>query len=526
MCGKKNLKNIQCWLENAGCGEVCGQKLKCGSHFCQKMCHRPGECEDAGGRPCQQPCGKPKTVCEHPDENPCHAPFSCKEDKPCPHKIFITCACQAQKQEMRCNASKSSEGNLSKSLPCNDECARLERNRKLALALNIDRSSHVDGGDHIPYSTETLNLFSEHPKWAQNQEREFRVFAEADDEKRLRFKPMKARERMFIHHLAEDFGFDSESMDPEPHRHVLVFKSPRFVSAPSKILAECVRIRAAQRAAAGSAATSDNESANKARANEVGHPYNGYIITNPRFGLVVEEVKTEIAKVIPPNLPVQFDIEFLPNEEVILKAMTRTLDSHALETMLKEYKPSLATAIAGKTIGTLQLCHTDTSLNVTRRESDSTAGDGWSRVAAKGAAPKRLDPRSNFAARNAFSALGGENSGKVTFSTKKKSKPPVKVAEPVVDDWEAAEIAEEEKEKVASGVSSGGEEDGVVVVHSPEHDESVFVDAQESQTTVSETEAVAEAVDPSTSDEVAKVETSDAYGIGEPADAAISETPT
>lgn len=455
MCGKKNLKNIQCWLENASCGQICGQKLKCGSHFCRKMCHRPGECEDAAGSPCQQPCGKPKTICEHPDENICHAPYSCKEDKPCPHKIIVTCACQAQKQEMKCNASKASEGNLSKSLPCNDECSRLERNRRLALALNIDRSTHVDGGDHIPYSAETLSLFQEHPKWAQNQEREFRVFADSDDEKRLRFKPMKAHERAFIHHLAEDFGFDSESMDPEPHRHVLVFKSPRFVSAPNKILAECVRIKAAQRVAAGKAEASDGEATTKRGANEVGDPYNGYIISRPRFGLVVEEIRGEIMKVIPHTSPVQFDIEFLPNEEVILKAMTRVLDSQALEQMLKEYKAPLADAVAGKAIGSLQLCHTDTSLNVTRRESDSGPGDGWSRVAAKGAAPKRLNLQSNLAGRNSFSALNGET-GKVTFSAKKKK--PVKVAEPVVDDWEAAEIEEEEKEKDVGGVTSTGEE--------------------------------------------------------------------
>lgn len=411
----------------------------------------------------------------------CHAPFSCKEDKPCPHKIIITCDCQAQKQEMKCNASKSGEGNLSKSLACNEECTRLERNRKLALALNIDRSTHVDGGDHIPYSAETLTLFQASPKWAQVQEREFRVFAAADDEKRLRFKPMKASERAFVHHLAEDFGFDSESMDPEPHRHVLVFKSPRFVSAPNKILSECVRIRAAQNAAAGKAAVAESEATNKGRANEVGDPYNSFIITRPRFGLVVEEIRTEIMKVIPHTSPFQFEIEFLPNEEVIMKAMTRTLDSQALELILKEYKAPLANAIAGKALGSLQLCHTDSSLNVTRRESDSGPGDGWSRVAAKGAAPRRINQQSNLAGRNTFSALGGDT-GKVTFSAKKKK--PAKVVEPVVDDWEAAEIAEEEKENVASSA----EEEKENVASSPEED-TIAVTAPSSpqaQETVSE----------------------------------------
>jgi transcriptional repressor NF-X1 len=127
-------------------------------------------------------------------------------------------------------------------LECNDECLRLQRNAKLAAALNIDPATHID--DHIPYSAKTLELFRESTKFCQIYEREFRVFAADEKEKRLRFKPMKANQREFIHSLAEDFGLDSESQDPEPHRHVCIFKTPRFVSAPMKTLAQCVKPKA------------------------------------------------------------------------------------------------------------------------------------------------------------------------------------------------------------------------------------------------------------------------------------------
>ncbi|TIA40848.1 hypothetical protein D6C78_02258 [Aureobasidium pullulans] len=453
MCGKKSLKNQQCWLKDVSCGQVCGRKLKCGSHFCTKPCHREGDCEDAGGRPCQQPCGKPKKACGHPDEAICHAPTACKEEKACTHKIFITCECQAQKQEMRCLASKSSEGNLTKSLPCNEECARLERNRKLALALNIDQEAHVEGGDHVPFSNETLNLYAAHPTWSTNQEREFRVFAAADDEKRLRFKPMTATQRAFIHHLAEDFGLDSESMDPEPHRHVAIFKTPRFVRSPPKTLKESHRIRNAQRLASGKAIASTEAPANQVRANEVGEPFNSFVVVRPRFGLTIEEVRTELASFA---LPLQFDVEFLPNEEVIIKAISRTLDDQAVDQTLKNAKAPIAAAIAAKNLGTLQLCRTDPSLNITRRETESGVSDGWSRVAAKSAASRRPITQATSSNRNVFAALAGGN--KVTFAKKKEKKPVVPV-EPVVDDWEAAEIAEEEKEKLASGHNSGAEEE-------------------------------------------------------------------
>ncbi|GIZ49491.1 hypothetical protein CKM354_001252100 [Cercospora kikuchii] len=477
MCGKKALKNQQCWLRDVSCGTVCGQKLKCGVHFCRKQCHRKGQCEDAGGQACTQPCGKEKKVCGHPDEAPCHAPFACKESKPCNSKIFITCECQAQKQEVKCGASTSGEGNTLKSLPCNEECARLERNRRLAVALNIDQSTHVEGGDHVPYSTETLNLFAAHPKWCQTQEREFRVFATSPDEKRLRFKPMQAQQRSFVHSLAEDFGLDSESVDPEPHRHVMIWKTPRFVSAPNKTLADALRLRQqAQRSANASTNASDNEGAPAKPKVRLFEPFNSFRITNARFGLTIDELRAEINAVLHSAYPFTFDVEFLPSEDIVLKAVTRTLPPPDLERMLLNLKEPLGTRIANRGFGSMQLCTTDTSLNITRFESDGAPGDGWSRVAAKKSAPKVALASSTFGSTNAFSALSGN---KVTFAKKApalKPKAPAAVAPVIVDDWEAAEVEEEEKERsrdltytsASDGEGLGAESPPGIMTPSPE----------------------------------------------------------
>ncbi|EMC91414.1 hypothetical protein BAUCODRAFT_143812 [Baudoinia panamericana UAMH 10762] len=450
MCGKHTLKNQPCWLQDVRCGGVCGKRLRCGYHHCRQLCHRPGSCEDANGQPCQQPCGKPKKVCGHPDESLCHSPFSCQEDKPCLSKMFITCACQAQKQEVRCGASKSSDGNINKTLPCNEDCAKMERNRKLALALNIDQSTHVEGGDHVPYSVETLSLFAQKPKWGQTQEREFRVFATSSDEKRLRFKPMKSQERAFIHALAEDFGLDSESMDPEPHRHVMVWKTPRFVSAPSKTLAEALRIRKAQTSAVTSANGSDNEGASKVvkASNTTGEPYNSFLISNPRFGLTVDELRSDLKDVVHPGSSLTFDIEFLPSEEVVLKISNPTITAQSLQQTLLGLRPAVAAVVASKGYGTAQLCTTDSSLNILRRESDELSGDGWSKVAAKRAAPKIVTQTGGFRGSNSFAALSGN---KVTFAKKKPEKAVKPKKEVVVDDWEEAETVEEEKERRSPG---------------------------------------------------------------------------
>ena len=343
-----------------------------------------------------------------------------------------------------------SDGNNKKSLKCDEECARLERNRKLALALNVDPEHETD---HVPYSDITLNLYMEHSTWAATHEKRLRLFAADVEEKRLRFKPMPKHQRKFIHYLAEDFGFDTESMDPEPHRHVAVFKTPKFVMAPMKTLAECARTRQIQRpvpVAAPAAATLRPKP-----SNTTGDPYNAFLILNPRFALTIEEVSMVIKNVLPQtNFPLEFEIVFLPSEAVALKlpiAARLSIQEREIQTMLESIKTPLSQALSAQKIGSLQLARLDASLNVLRKESDIGPGSGWSQVAASRGIPSRQVQKSTpFGNKGGFAVL--------SLSSKKKKAQPA----PIVDDWEAAEEEEEQKEEKASGANSGAvsEDDG------------------------------------------------------------------
>jgi transcriptional repressor NF-X1 len=446
LCGKNLLKNQPCFRTEVQCGEVCGKKLKCGAHLCRKPCHRPGECEDmatGGGVFCQQACGREKS-CSHPCSDKCHAPSPCKEIKPCQHKILITCECQRIKQEARCSAVKGSSGNSSKTLPCDEECLRLERNRKLQLAFNIDPDTHTD--DHIPYSADTINMYLAQPTWCQAQEKLLRALAADPEEKRLRLKPMKSTQRAFLHTLCQDFGFDSESMDPEPHRHVAIFKTPRFVMAPMKTIGDCVRIKQMQQLIANPTAGPVESRKQKSSNTIAGAPFNALLVTNVRFGLTTEELRAAIAPALSGE---SLTVSFLPSEEVVLLDPSSKLPASALEAHLTSLKPRISAALAAQSLGKVQLCVVDESLNVDRRESDSLGG-GWSQVAAKAAAPRRmLGQRQTFGQQSSFVVLGSS-------SRKKKAKE----KEKVVEDWEAAEELEEEKERqaVSSREQSDGEE--------------------------------------------------------------------
>ncbi|MCJ1247016.1 FKBP12-associated protein [Trapelia coarctata] len=398
--------------------------------------------------------------------------------------MLITCDCQHLKQETKCNASKASEGNTKKTLKCDDECARLERNRKLALALNIDPETHKD--DHIPYATATLTMYSEFPKWAQTQEREFRVFAADTNEKRLRFKPMPAHQRAFIHALAEDFGFDSESTDPEPHRHVYVFKTLRFVASPMKTLAECVRIRALASTAAAESATGELQP----RRTTVGsnEPFNGFLLTGPRFALTIEELRVELAGAFATVPAMGFEISFLPSEHIVLKAhpasAATNIPPSSLDALLKSLKPALSALVGQKHLAaSIHLVALDGSLNLLRREADKAIDeDGWSQVAAKAAAPRFAKRVLGVGEKSAFMVLGSRGREKEKEKKKREKEKEVEV----VENWEEEMRREEEEEgvmgraeeEVRSGTLGIEEGEGKDVVQGAEGAETLGKESQ------------------------------------------------
>lgn len=415
VCGKSVLANQPCWFDKPRCGKPCGKRLKCGTHFCKQICHR-GPCEDSAvpGQRCSQTCGKPRETCGHPDLDVCHAPFDCKEDKPCQAETLLSCECQRRKQKVKCLSTRSDpKGPPRESPKCDDECLRQKRNRQLAEALNID-PDHTD--DHIPYQDATLSFFRDNTDWALKQEGRIREFAESNT-RHLRFEPMKSAQRAFLHTLAEDFGFESESQDPEPHRHVTFLKGSLFVSAPHKTLAQSLRLwKKAAKAAASSRPVSP-----PAPTKPVLPSYNALLLTGVRFGLTSEELDAALsadlnATSASTNNSLTFTTSFLPSsEEVLIKATAKTtiatiasgaLNPSQVESLLTNLKPKIARAVSTNSLATgVVLCHaapsnennnpaissSNNTYNIIRREGNSNGGgsSGWSTVASRAAARPR-----------------------------------------------------------------------------------------------------------------------------------------
>jgi len=113
----------------------CGKKLKCGNHFCQKPCHRPGQCEDktllsvllpeargscAAPIPhCKEKCQKP-LPCGHLCEQVCHQGHC----QPCLQKVEISCRCGRTKHKTMCHQGNIESPSCMRVCRSNLNCGR------------------------------------------------------------------------------------------------------------------------------------------------------------------------------------------------------------------------------------------------------------------------------------------------------------------------------------------------------------------------------------------------------------------
>ncbi|PHH72352.1 hypothetical protein CDD82_6022 [Ophiocordyceps australis] len=414
VCGKEKLRSQPCHLREAYCGRPCGKTLKCRLHVCKKRCHGPDECEDVGAsdEACSQVCGKTKLFCEHPCQLVCHGPTPCNESATCFAKTMIKCPCGHRQIQSKCLASSSNPEPLKPDVKCDDECLRMDRNRRLAAALNVNPASHTD--NHVPYSELTLRLFKENLAWAESQEREFRVFAQSVNEVRIRFKPMVSAYRQFIHALADDYGLESQSEDAEPHRYVVIYKTSRFVSAPSKTLAHCVKICDLQASEAAATATTWSP-----KSPAVEHqPFNSLLLISPRFGLTADEVSVVLHDDLTSQSSMKFVVSFLPTEEVLLRAVVQysaLVSPAAVEDSLGRLKARLAKTLERSAMaGNVIMCRTDPDDHVLQRENIATKNPlGWNAVAGRCAAKSDVATEGSLS-----SARGGP--GRILLGLKKK----------------------------------------------------------------------------------------------------------
>lgn len=269
-------KNIPCHLTEVSCGKPCGRPMKCGKHTCPVVCH-PGPCPST----CTQPCPVLRTDCDHTCGLPCHE-GNCPVT-PCREKIKVQCQCGQRTATVSCEenelsyrkmatgllASKmaqlqsgecvdlkdllgKSAANKTKSLECNEECALVERNRRLALALQIKNPNPKPGAPPYP------DILKE---WAKKDQRFVQMVHDKLTElvqlakqsvgkmksRSHSFDSMNRDKRQFIHEYCVFFGCESMSYDDEPKRNVVATAFGELSFLPAISILDVTRRELGQR---------------------------------------------------------------------------------------------------------------------------------------------------------------------------------------------------------------------------------------------------------------------------------------
>lgn len=240
-------------------------------HSCQRSCHS-GPCQTVEQK-CTQKCTIKRRDCDHPCNAPCHGHDPCPLTT-CREAIRVRCPCGRLEKDIVCNVKPSesnasnADNNLAQSLAqafavrtidlslqrkqqpsqpqleCDDECRVIQRNRNLAQALSINPE---EPRATMPVYTEFLRDYArKYLDFIQLVERQFAQLVEETRRHQVSkrchsFKPMKKNERHVIHELAEYYGLETHSMDPEPNRNVVAYASYGVCKIPPVTLSDSMR---------------------------------------------------------------------------------------------------------------------------------------------------------------------------------------------------------------------------------------------------------------------------------------------
>ncbi|KAI8077197.1 hypothetical protein BDF21DRAFT_385106 [Thamnidium elegans] len=366
LCGKTELKNVPCYRESPRCGRPCEKDLACGKHKCRKTCHN-GPCIGEG-ESCSQVCGGTRS-CGHACQRKCHGTDTpCLEDEPCTARVKASCKCGQNSIEIPCNATAVSSGSK-KDLECNDFCAKVLRNRRLALAFDIKRDdiassplstsapstsgsaaepSRALSSDDLGYYDDSLREFYlENSSWCRHMESSMIDFAQDATKKNLHLKPMRSEYRRFIHRYAVHFNISTEAIDSEPKRSVIIRKTAGTPRVPPILLSKAARNPSLNRpptTTQGIEADTSGRSASR-------QPVNALYLTDMAFGLTKLELDADLVPLIKiGNDSIHFTTKWVnENDAVVVPSISDHISMDEKESIIWQLKKFVKAAFLNPT---------------------------------------------------------------------------------------------------------------------------------------------------------------------------------
>ncbi|XP_037957533.1 protein shuttle craft [Teleopsis dalmanni] len=243
-------RTIPCSQASFSCGLACNKPLPCGRHKCIKPCH-DGSCQTPG-EVCKQNCTTLRTTCTHKCLAACHN-GACP-DTPCKEMVEVQCECGHRKQMRACydlsreysriataqlasSMAEMQRGNYmnlneilapvktNKTLDCNEECRLAERNRRIAIGLQI-RNPDTSQKLMTKYSDFIRGFAKRDPTLVKSIHDALTNLVKLAKESKQKsrshsFPTMNREKRQLVHEMCQMFGVESVAYDSEPNRNVV-----------------------------------------------------------------------------------------------------------------------------------------------------------------------------------------------------------------------------------------------------------------------------------------------------------------
>ncbi|KAF9939211.1 FKBP12-associated protein [Mortierella alpina] len=387
MCRKSKMPNVPCYKTNPSCGKVCGKRLDCNLHTCNKSCHS-GECSLPPSDVCSQPCPKPRKSCGHRCGVACHGGQPCPDDQPCQVIVPSSCKCGHLTMESACNASLENPWDgKPRMIKCNDYCLIAERNKRVALALDIEDKS--EPGPRIPeYDSYVLDYAAANMEFTLKIEKQMAEWVADTSKSILYFPPMKGHRRKFVHELAAHYNITSESVDVEPYRSVTI-RRQLDTSVPALVASQACR----QKRPTSASMSGSTVGLEQLRKPMIKDPVNAIYLHDLAFGLTRTELAAQLAPIFG---NIKYGIRWLTDDDAILVPHPGSMQMDELEAVLVRLRSGIKIVAAkGNLCERVELCwvnkegdvvsHTNVGGSQTRRFFNASQG---SQLAKKAAAPK------------------------------------------------------------------------------------------------------------------------------------------
>lgn len=243
---------------------------------------------------------------------------------------------------------------------------------------------------------------------------------------------MRRQNREFLHLLAEDWGLESESLDPEPYRSVVVRKPISFHYKPRKTISEFIATPA-KPVSEIPTTTGGLQQLKKSRATPLS---NALHLTSPRVGLLTSELEKELAPVLAES-QLRFTISWTTGgEEILLTPKPSSLGPEQVDGEIKAIVGKIRRRVAQTGVaGGVEA--------VEAKDGKVVVGEGWNVVGAGSGARAWTGTTGATVARNRFDMTPLPKVPALP-AVKKVEKKKVKEEE-VLESWDM-ELDEEEEE--------------------------------------------------------------------------------